>query len=72
MMNMFGNLGGVISTALVPILVKHFGWLVALGSGTVTATIAALLWFWVRAGREATDSVARRPEEISFDRVSED
>ena len=52
MMNMFGNLGGVVSTALVPILVKHFGWLVALGSGTVTAIIAALLWFTVRAHRD--------------------
>ncbi len=52
MMNMFGNLGGVVSTALVPILVKHFGWLVALGSGTVTALIAALLWFTVRAHRD--------------------
>jgi MFS transporter, ACS family, glucarate transporter len=52
MMNMFGNLGGVFSTALVPVLVKHFGWLVALGSGTVTAGIAALLWFWVHVERE--------------------
>ena len=25
-MNMAGNLGGVVSTALVPILVSHFGW----------------------------------------------
>jgi len=54
MMNMFGNFGGVISTALVPVLVRHFGWLVALGSGTVTAGIAALLWFWVRVERETS------------------
>jgi ACS family glucarate transporter-like MFS transporter len=58
MMNMFGNFGGVISTALVPILVKHFGWLVALGSGTVTATIAALLWFWVRTSRDPTGAAS--------------
>jgi ACS family glucarate transporter-like MFS transporter len=52
MMNMFGNFGGVISTALVPVLVQHFGWLVALGSGTLAAVIAASLWFWVRVGGE--------------------
>lgn len=60
MMNMFGNFGGVFSTALVPVLVKHFGWLVALGSGTLTAGIAALLWFLVNAEREELSS---RPHE---------
>lgn len=50
-MNMFGNFGGVFSTALVPVLVSHFGWLVALGSATVLASIAALLWLCVHADR---------------------
>jgi len=50
-MNMVGNLGGVFSTALVPILVQHFGWLIALSSGTVTALIAATLWFFVNVDR---------------------
>jgi len=53
LMNMFGNFGGVFSTALVPVLVKHFGWLVALGSGTVAAGFAAVLWFWVHVERGA-------------------
>jgi ACS family glucarate transporter-like MFS transporter len=55
MMNMFGNFGGVISTALVPVLVQHFGWLTALGSGTLAAIIAASLWFWVRVGPERSE-----------------
>lgn len=52
-MNMFGNFGGAISTALVPVLVSHFGWLVALGSGTVLALVGALLWFWVHTERDS-------------------
>ena len=51
-MNMFGNLGGVFSTAIVPIFVKHFGWPTALGSGTVAALIAGLLWFLVQVEGE--------------------
>jgi ACS family glucarate transporter-like MFS transporter len=43
-MNTMGNLGGVASTMLVPVLVKYFGWVVALGSGSVLAVLAALLW----------------------------
>lgn len=43
-MNMMGNFGGVASTMLVPVLVKYFGWIVALGSGSVLALLAAALW----------------------------
>lgn len=43
-MNMMGNLGGVASTMGVPVLVKYFGWVVALGSGSVLAVVAAALW----------------------------
>ncbi|MEK6611729.1 MAG: MFS transporter [Gemmatimonadota bacterium] len=48
-LNMMGNLGGVASTALVPILVHRFGWVVALGSGSVLAVLGALLWLGIDA-----------------------
>lgn len=47
-MNMAGNLGGVVSTALVPVLIAHFGWPFAFQSAAVFAAIAALLWMLVR------------------------
>ena len=48
-LNMMGNLGGVVSTSFVPVLVKYFGWGVALGSGAAFAFVSALLWLFVRA-----------------------
>ena len=48
-LNTGGNLGGVISAPLIPILVDHFDWLIALSSGSVFALLSALLWLWVRA-----------------------
>ena len=47
-MNMAGNLGGVVSTALVPVLAKRFNWDVALGSASVLALLAALIWLGIR------------------------
>ena len=47
-MNMAGNLGGVVSTALVPILIAHFGWPFAFQSSAALALVAAALWLAVR------------------------
>ncbi len=47
-MNTAGILGGIVSTSLVPVLVKHFGWLAALSSGTVMAFASVTLWIAVR------------------------
>ncbi|HUL72795.1 MAG TPA: MFS transporter [Vicinamibacterales bacterium] len=47
-MNMAGNLGGVVSTALVPILVKQFGWSFAFESAAALAVAGAVLWLLVR------------------------
>ncbi len=47
-MNMAGNLGGVVSTALVPVLVEFFGWRIAFGSASALAFAGALLWLAVR------------------------
>ena len=48
-MNMWTNLGGVICTPLVPLLVGWFGWPFALGSAAVVSWIAALLWLGIRS-----------------------
>ncbi len=50
-LNMMGNLGGVVSTAMMPVLVKYAGWTVALGSGAAFACVAAALWLLVRCDR---------------------
>lgn len=47
-LNTFGNLGGVVSTAVMPVLIERFGWAAALSSGTIAIVIAALLWFVIR------------------------
>ena len=47
-MNMAGNLGGVVSTALVPVLVKQFGWAIALGSGSGLAIVGGLIWLLIQ------------------------
>ena len=50
-MNTAGILGGIASTSLIPILVAHFGWLVALSSGAVMAFACCLIWTII--GRES-------------------
>lgn len=48
LLNTGGNLGGVISAPLIPVLVDRFDWLIALSTGSVFALLSALLWLWVR------------------------
>ena len=52
LMNTAGILGGIVSTSLIPVLVSHFGWLVALSSGTVMALICSLIWITI--GKESS------------------
>jgi len=56
-MNTAGNLGGVVSTSLVPVLVERFGWGVALGSASAFAIVAAALWLLIRV--DEVDSAKR-------------
>lgn len=49
--NTANNLGGVVSTALMPVLVARFGWVTALDSCALVAAIGALLWFGIRPDR---------------------
>jgi ACS family glucarate transporter-like MFS transporter len=51
LLNTAGNLGGVVSTSLMPVLVHAFGWVGALASGSLFAFIASILWLLV--GSEA-------------------
>jgi ACS family glucarate transporter-like MFS transporter len=50
-MNMAGNLGGVVSTALVPVLVSYFGWPFAFISAAGVALVGAALWLLVDVRR---------------------
>ncbi len=46
-MNTIGILGGIASTSLVPLAVKHYGhtgWVIAFGSGTAMGLMTALVW----------------------------
>ncbi len=58
-MNTAGNLGGVVSTALVPVLVKKFGWDFAFGSAAALAIIGASLWLFIRVD-QSMDVGARK------------
>jgi ACS family glucarate transporter-like MFS transporter len=52
-MNTIGILGGIVSNALVPALLKHYGhqgWLLAFGSGTGMGLFCAALW-WILGKR---------------------
>ncbi len=58
-MNLAGNLGGVVSTTLLPILAHSFGWFNALLSGSVFALMATLFWFLIREENRRDGSDAR-------------
>jgi ACS family glucarate transporter-like MFS transporter len=44
-MNTAGNLGGIVSTLAVPLLIQRVGWTIAFGSTGALAGISAALWF---------------------------
>lgn len=52
LMNLAGNLGGVVSTMLVALLVHNLGWLAALFSGSVCAILATAFWFLIHPEEE--------------------
>jgi MFS transporter, ACS family, glucarate transporter len=52
-MNTIGIVGGIVSNALVPVLLKHYGhegWIMAFGSGTGMGFFCAALW-WILGKR---------------------
>lgn len=44
LMNTAGILGGIVSTSLVPVLVKYIGWIAALASGAMVALACTAAW----------------------------
>ena len=50
LMNLAGNLGGILSASLVPLLVLHFSWFYALVSGSAFAILAGISWFFIQPG----------------------
>jgi ACS family glucarate transporter-like MFS transporter len=51
LINSLNNLGGVVSTALTPVLIERFGWNVAFGACIAVSVVAAALWLGIRADR---------------------
>lgn len=47
-MNTAGNLAGVVSTALVPVLVRQAGWVTTFGLCAALLVVAGLIWLYVR------------------------
>jgi ACS family glucarate transporter-like MFS transporter len=64
LLNTAGNLGGVVSTFLMPVLVHAFGWEGALASGSLFAFIASILWLLVGAAGPKQEIV---PQAIAQD-----
>jgi ACS family glucarate transporter-like MFS transporter len=48
-LNTGGNVVGGVGALMVPVMVSHLGWPAALGSASVFALVAALLWIPIRA-----------------------
>jgi MFS transporter, ACS family, glucarate transporter len=63
-MNTAGNLGGVVSTSLVPILVERFGWAAALATGSVFGVVSALLWLLIRVDQIDRGAVESAVEDV--------
>jgi len=58
-MNTAGILGGIVSTSLVPIIVKHYGWMPALASGAAVAIACTGMWLVIgKAGLSDRDSTS--------------
>ena len=58
-MNTGGNLVGGFGAVLVPFVAARLGWVVALGTGTVFASLGAGLWFLIRADETIEASAAQ-------------
>ena len=54
LMNTGGNLAGIVVAPLMPYLALHFGWVVALSTGSAMALLGVLLWAFIKADRPFT------------------
>ena len=61
-LNTVGNVGGLISPVLTPVLGKHLGWPGAIAVACAISAAGGVAWFWI----SPTDSFpARTPEELA-------
>ncbi len=56
-----GNLGGVLGTPLVAVLSAHHAWTAAFLTGTGSAILSGVLWFWIDGGRPLSTTTTRKP-----------
>lgn len=77
-MNTAGNLGGVASASLVPLLVGRFGWGRALATGALFGFVSAILWLFIRVDEvdesdsgfaDASAAGSQAPEAHGFEMV---
>jgi MFS transporter, ACS family, glucarate transporter len=68
-MNTAGNLGGVVSTAIAPILVKQFGWFATFTLCSILAVLAGLIWFLIKV-EQTSGAVAVSIDEFEVGEVS--
>src|SRR5262249_47623255 len=68
-MNTAGNLGGVVSTAIAPILVKQFGWFATFALCSMLAVIAGMIWFLIKVEKTAGGVVAVSIDELEVGEV---
>src|SRR4029453_14486446 len=61
LINSVNNLGGVVSTALTPILIERFGWDAAFITCIAVSLVAAALWLGIRADRTPLPPPPPRP-----------
>ena len=57
LLNAGGNLGGVISPTLTPLIARHLGWVRALDLAALVALTAAVLWLWVIPSKRTEDDI---------------
>ena len=63
-LNTANNLGGVVSTALMPVLVQKWGWVPALDSCSLLAVVSAVLWLGVRPDQPIEVRQAKSAQEV--------
>lgn len=57
-MNLWGNLGGVISPILCGWLAQHFGWTVALLFNVIPISLAIICWFFIQPDKPLAAAVS--------------
>jgi len=63
-LNMGGNIGGIVSPALTPLIAAHFGWQRALDVAALMACVSASLWLGVSPSSPGAGITASRGSRI--------